>query len=463
MARCADGARRRPARTTRGHVAYVRVERIGKVTIYKRGGRYSVYFREQGQTVRQPIDGNLTTARATASKINAALMEQRPSPLGFRRTSPRQLLDQYLDFITDVQGLALRTQDRYRAALTRFVEFCEQCEAASIDRVGEREIEEFVRWLRAKTRARNGSRVGKQAPYQIGGIKFILSTCRTAFLWAVRQKMLPAYAANPFSNFRIDGLRSSVEEATKPSLFTPEQEQAFFKACDPWQHPLFFTLTTYGLRVGELTHLLIEDVDREAGAIHVRPKPEMLWTVKTRRKRSLPLTPETQPIFEQLIGDRRAGFVFLNKEFVLGSRSARSFASDKALRAHLRQIAADMRAEDPDLSDRVLLRTISRFCHSIGQVAERRIRSEFMMLTEQIGCPEMTRVHDLRHLFCSRAQEMGMNPLLVQKMLGHAKLDMTARYTHLGLGAARQAMEQMLRPDLPNEVNTNGQEEEERA
>jgi hypothetical protein len=33
-----------------------------------------------------------------------------------------------------------------------------------------------------------------------------------------------------------------------------------------------------------------------------------------------------------------------------------------------------------------------------------------------------------------------MNPLLVQDMLGHSTLEMTRRYTHLGIEAKRKAM-----------------------
>ena len=36
-----------------------------------------------------------------------------------------------------------------------------------------------------------------------------------------------------------------------------------------------------------------------------------------------------------------------------------------------------------------------------------------------------------------------MNPLLVQSILGHATLDMTARYTRLGLEAKRRALEEV--------------------
>jgi hypothetical protein len=36
-----------------------------------------------------------------------------------------------------------------------------------------------------------------------------------------------------------------------------------------------------------------------------------------------------------------------------------------------------------------------------------------------------------------------MNPLLVADLLGHATLDMTRRYTHLGLDSKREAMEKL--------------------
>jgi site-specific recombinase XerD len=49
----------------------------------------------------------------------------------------------------------------------------------------------------------------------------------------------------------------------------------------------------------------------------------------------------------------------------------------------------------------------------------------------------------LRHYFASHAQEMGMNPLLVQGVLGHTTLGMTARYTHLSTDMARQALQQV--------------------
>jgi integrase len=80
----------------------------------------------------------------------------------------------------------------------------------------------------------------------------------------------------------------------------------------------------------------------------------------------------------------------------------------------------------------------------MGQIPEKRVRCEFMGLTEKIGCPEFTRVHDLRHLFTSRAQAAGINPILVQEMLGHTTLEMTRRYTHLGMDSKREALGKLI-------------------
>src|SRR6185295_17672583 len=78
--------------TDLGNIRDVKVERIGKITIYKRGDVYYLYYRDGGHTRRPKVDGNLAVARATAAKVSAALAESRPSPLGFQRTSPEEMV-----------------------------------------------------------------------------------------------------------------------------------------------------------------------------------------------------------------------------------------------------------------------------------------------------------------------------------------------------------------------------------
>jgi integrase len=436
-------------RTPAGHTRDVKVERVGRVTIYRRGNTYYLYYREGGLSQRRKIDGNLAVARATAHKIVGALDEGRRSPIAYQWTSPKKLVEGFLDAVANVQRLALRTQDRYRAALERFLEFCQVAHIGSADAVAEVTVEEFVKWLRGKKRTRNGAAKGRRAPYRLGGIKFILATCRTAFNWASRHRLLPPYAQNPFTLFPIDKLKDPMEERDRTVVLSPEQERAFFAACDPWQLPIFRMLALYGLRLGELTHLLVEDVDLENGYFTVRSKPWLFWTVKTGRERRLPLVDTSKQLLAACIAERKAGFVFQNKTFVKGRRGLPHFASPAAFRGQVERAAGDFLATDPEADERAVRRAVVKFCRAAGQIPEKRIRCEFINLTARTGCPEFTRVHDLRHLFSSRAQEAGINPILVQEMLGHTTLEMTRRYTHLGLDIKRDALGRMKSPATP--------------
>ena len=431
--------------TSSGSVKDTKVERIRRVTIYRRGDVYYLYYRENGNSIRRPVEGSLNTARATASKIAVAMDEGRPSPLGFLRTSPADLITQYLSYTKEVQGLASRSQDRYRAALERFQDFTAEQEIQTVDSVTEATVEDFVRWLRQQKRSRNGHENATMQGYKIGGIKFILSTVRTAFNWGKKRRFFAPFAENPFSLFPIEKLKSPHEESSAGQILSPAEELKFFGACDPWQRRIFLTLVTYGMRVGELTHLLIEDVNLEAGTLHIRSKPHLFWRVKTGRERMLPVFEEMKPLLIEAIGARKAGFVFLNKGEGAGKSTLKSILTPKAFQDHLKQVAAGV---GPEATEKQQRRSVVEFCRSVGQIPEKRIRDEFMKVTVKIGREDLTRAHDLRHLFSSRAQEMGLNPLLVQEFLGHKSLEMTRRYTHVGLEAKSKELARAATPLL---------------
>ena len=59
--------------TDAGHTRDVKVERIGAVTLEKRGNTYSLDYRQDGLTQRQKIDGSLAAARATTHKAGEHL------------------------------------------------------------------------------------------------------------------------------------------------------------------------------------------------------------------------------------------------------------------------------------------------------------------------------------------------------------------------------------------------------
>jgi site-specific recombinase XerD len=135
--------------------------------------------------------------------------------------------------------------------------------------------------------------------------------------------------------------------------------------------------------------------------------------------------------------------VFLERRFAEGKDSpAVIFSNPVVLKEHLRHLAEEARASSAGL-EKDVRKVVTALLRSLGQIPEKRVRQEFMKITKRIGCPWLTRAHSLRHFFATQAQEMGMNPLLVQGILGHTSLDMTARYTHLSLESKRQALRQM--------------------
>jgi len=455
------------ARQPRGHTGFtgtgstrdVHVERMGRVTIYKRGRTYYLYYRDRGRTVRRRVDGNLAVARLTASKVTGALEEGRESPLGFERIAPERFVAEFQEYGESVAGLAFRTVDRYKAALRLFQSFAQEHRVSSLDQFTETDVEDFVKWLRRKQRTRNGAAVGKSSPYTLAGIRFILSTCRTAMNWARRHRYLPPYVENPFSRFPMARLRDPAAGSVSETLLSPDQAEAFLRACDAWQRPVFLVLATYGLRVGELTHLLVEDVDLKQNILYIRSKPDLLWSVKTSRERVLPIFPEIKPLFAEAIGDRRAGLVFRTREWVGRDRERpAAFLKDAhAFRRHVVRLREEAQAQGT-VDARGIRKVVMDFLRGLGQIPEKRIRQEFMKVSKAIGCPWLTRAHALRHFFASQAQELGMNPLMVQGILGHASLDMTARYTHLSMDAKRQALQEVFRrTDLVGRQQVEGE------
>ena len=80
---------------------------------------------------------------------------------------------------------------------------------------------------------------------------------------------------------------------------------------------IHFTLAKTGLRPGELTHTLIEDLDLDVGWLRARGKPELGWNVKTGTDRDIPLAPEVIHVLRQLIGDRSVRPVFRRVKITL--------------------------------------------------------------------------------------------------------------------------------------------------
>jgi integrase len=325
--------------------------RVGNVAVYLRGKVWYLRYHEQGR--RRQVRGGTDKVgvKQLAAEVNAQLVTGAPAATSFERISLVDLRRRWLDHHEHVLRSAVSTVNRYRAAsqhLLNFADFAKLSKRAC--QFKETQAEAFVRYLRKLSVSPNGHPNTAHRALRDKGIKFILEVCRTLFNFALKRRHLPPYGDNPFTLIQVD--RIPIEDAKPIQLMTADQEVGFLKACDPWQLPVFATLLLTGMRPGELVHLLVEDIDLDAGVAHVRNKPELGWRVKTRQQRSIPLLDELRQLLELTIGNRCHGPVFQRRRFANSAPPPMSALAVEQLKLEAAQRvdgAADRRTRDASL------------------------------------------------------------------------------------------------------------------
>jgi integrase len=190
----------------------------------------------------------------------------------------------------------------------------------------------------------------------------------------------------------------------------------------------------------------VEDVDWNTGWLHIRNKSALGWRVKTGSERDVPLLPEVVTVLRRVVGDRRAGPVFLRKGFAGGRLPP--LVGD---RGELEQTCAErQRAAGSSLSRTEMLRIAGTVWRDAGAVKAEAIRTAFLRIMRAIGRPEATCPKSWRHTFATLLQAGGVDPLIRQLVLGHKPttdrgLGMTTVYTHPWPWVQRQQVEQALR------------------
>jgi len=222
-----------------------------------------------------------------------------------------------------------------------------------------------------------------------------------------------------------------VADAKPIFVFDAGTELAFLEAASAWAFPLHLALAKTGLRVGDLTHLLIEDVDLNGGWLHVRNKTALGWRVKTGTERSVPLLPEVVAVLRRAIGCRPAGVVFLRERLANGA--APSLVAD---RRGLEQFGEERRRiAGTSLSRAEALRVARTVWRDAEAVEADAVRTSFLRVMRAIGRPEATCPKSWRHSFATLLQDANVDPLVRQITLGNKPtgvqgLGMTANYTH---------------------------------
>lgn len=213
------------------------------------------------------------------------------------------------------------------------------------------------------------------------------------------------------------------KKAIRRRFLSKEEQNLFLKiASDKWYKEMFYIMFLTGLRVGELGGLMWNDIDFEKKCIRIERslscqyekgvKTQRITTPKTYNSyRTIPFMGEAEEMFKAQLVKQKA----LKKE--LGDR---------------------WRSDIPDL---VFTTTMgSPVTRYIAEKECSKIVDE-MNLQEAVNSVKENRKpivyepiypHAIRHTFCSRCFETGMNPKVVQQLMGHQHYSTTVDiYTHV--------------------------------
>jgi site-specific recombinase XerD len=143
-----------------------------------------------------------------------------------------------------------------------------------------------------------------------------------------------------------------------------------------------------GLRAGEVVRLQVKHIDSAQGIIRIEQ-------AKGRKDRNVMLSPEVLALLRQWW-------------------TARPTRYDEGVAAQERWLFPGRKPGRP-----LTTRQLNRLFHETAEAA---------------GIKKAVTLHSLRHSFATHLLERGTDIRIIQALLGHAKLDATARYTRVATG-----------------------------
>ncbi|HZV49355.1 MAG TPA: tyrosine-type recombinase/integrase [Candidatus Dormibacteraeota bacterium] len=347
-------------------------------------GEGTIYKRADGRWVAQlRVDGRrLTFYGATQREANEKLLKaRRDRAEGVLLAASGWTLGQYLErWLTDVVSPSVRPRTYEAAVLNvrRLLPYLGRLKLESLSSAA-------VQHAYGRLLDRGLSARSVEQAHEV-----LHKALRQAVLWGL-------IARNP-----ADGVAVPRPARREPRVLTEAEIRRLFEATTGHRlHALWVVLATTGLRLGEALGLMWDDLDAEAGRLHVRRA--LQW----QRGRGPVLTePKTR---------RSRRVVYLAPSVV------RALA-DHRHRQEEERFLAGSRWEGIGLV----------FCTVSGRpIRDTYLSAAFHQVLAQAGLPRV-RIHDLRHTAASHLLARGVHPKVVQELLGHSTIALTLdTYSHV--------------------------------
>ena len=291
------------------------------------------------------------------------------------------LVDDFIVYISRVQGLSPETVRAYRSHLDAYAQWCER-EAIDGLCVSVTELRGYLAERQAtgdapRTLAAHLSAI--RSFYRWLNIEEVIDSDPAS---ALRSPKLPSTLPVVLSSSQVDSLFSAVVDSTPQGVRDRMMLELFIAS---------------GARISELARLCLQDFDRAQRVLRLLGKGS--------KERIVPLYDRAFDSVDTYI--RQARPLLLKKSASISLDTARLFISD---RGRPMDAAA--------------------------------LRRRFDSLARAAGLPSGITPHTMRHTFATELLEGGADLRSVQELLGHSSLSTTQIYTHLTPYRLRDAIRQ---------------------
>jgi site-specific recombinase XerD len=221
------------------------------------------------------------------------------------------------------------------------------------------------------------------------GRKGLSGVARARKLAAIREFFRYLEGAGTFQKSPTAGIDTPKRERNSRQYLRPDEfsKMLSLAGSSPRDYAILQVFLQTGVRVSELADLRLSDIDLGKPAITVRGKGN------------------------------------IERDIALEKRGV------QALKNYLA-------ARPQTITDRVFLN------YQGSPISERGIRKLVVKYTKEAGITRRASCHTLRHTFATQKAEKGVSPFQLQQWLGHANLNTTQIYVHMGKQSAKKIMGQ---------------------